>query len=815
MKTAMRRTRVGLAAALAVTAVACGGGSTPPDTVDTYMKQLPTWEAFAPVLPEVDPHAVGDPGPTQTQTVGAKQFICQTTPFAIQRTPRELVMYSPNVEILWPGSLVQGRSYRDGEGPNALLALTIAERTPIKVSIPALKTADNYREVVPDQATVSAAVGAMLGAATEADLRTPSSIAYEMEAFQSEEQMALQLGVSGRYLGFSAKASFSAEHSAEETTVVLHFMEKMFEVVVAPPQTPRSFFSPAFTQAKLDEQIALGRIGDDNLPLYVSNVVYGRMFTFAMTSTKTEQEIRAALQAAYSFGAGEVQTDLSFEQRSLIQTSRISIASVGGDAQATLDVIRSGDWRAFFATTSSLSSATPLSYTFRSLADGTVARVSETTTYDRTVCDPLLASGFLDAQSVQPQVTPPFGVAAGDLNGDGRADLVWNHLGTTNEVRVGFGKADGTFDLATTTPVAIAGSPVGAWTAFTLVVADLDGDGRDDLAWNRVSGGTSETRVARSRGDGTFEVLPMELRNEAAWATPPFAVTAARARARPAAPAPRDLLWTRLVGGEATAVASLWGGTTPVALPPQVLAAPTGGWTPYAPFAAMVADVTGDGADDLAFGRPGGACVAVNDGDGAFEIRAAFTGAMPCGYQCPTERLFRVADVNGDGLADLLRFERDYVSWRYCPRGCTETMCNWGDSIGGACRRTYYHNAMSEALVSDGRGGFAAAGAQNGWPVREVDPSLVDVSGDGKADLVWIRLAAEARVMVAVAEATAAGAFTGFTALPDRQPRTALPPGAANWAAFRPLFGDVNGDGRRDVVLVDANALGSVYVYIR
>jgi thiol-activated cytolysin/VCBS repeat protein len=813
---ALRRTclTTGLVLAAAASSLGCGGSSDP-DGVDVYMKSLPTWAEFSPELPDVDPHAVGQAGPTENRTVGTRQFICQTTPFAIQRTPRELVMYSPNVEILWPGSLLQGRSYKEGDDLNALLALTVAERTPIKVSIPALKTADNFREVVPDQATVSQAIGAMLGAATEADLRTPSSIWYDMQSYHSEEQFALQMGVSGRYMGFSAKASFSYDQTAEETTVVMHFVEKMFEVVVAPPQTPRAFFSPAFTQAKLDEQIQLGRIGPDNLPIYVSNVVYGRMFTFTMTSTKSEQEIRAALQAAYSFGVGDVQADLSAEQRSLIQASRISIASVGGDAQATIDVIRSGDWRAYFTSTSSLASATPLSYTFRSLADGTVALVTETTSYDRTVCDPLLTSGFLAVQSVQPQLTTPFTASAGDLNGDGRLDLVWNHLGTTNAVRVGFGKTDGTFDMATASVVTVPVSPAGGWTAFKLVVADMNGDGKDDLAWNRVASGTSDTLVALSRGDGTFDAQPFHTRAEAEWATPGFAVMAARVRAKAAQPPPRDLLWSRLTGTGNLAVASVWGGGAPVDLAPQALASPAGGWAPFAGFGAMLGDVDGDGVDDLVYGKAGGACAAVNDGAGVFVMKPAFGAAMPCGYQCPTERLFRLADVNGDGLADVLRYERDYVSWRYCPRGCTETMCNWGDSIGGACRRTYYHNAMTQLLVSDGLGGFAAVGAQNAWPVRAVDPYLRDVSGDGKADLVWITLAGEARVSVAVAETTAEGAFVGFTAVPDRQPLTALPPGAANWSAFRALFGDVNGDGKVDVVLNDSNVVGSVYVYIR
>lgn len=831
---AARRTGLALGLALATIGAmaACSGGSSSKpkvDTVEVYLQDLPDWSAFAPLRADVDPHAVGEPGDPQQKTVGDKQFVCATTPYEVQRTPHELVMYSPNVEILWPGALLQGRSYRDGEGLNALLGLPIAERTEINVSIPALKTTDNYRKVVPDQAVVHQAIGAMIGAATESDLETPSTSSFTMEAYHSEEQFALAMNMSGRYMGFSASASFNYDQSAEETTVVVHFAEKMFEVVVAPPQTPGAFFSDAFTQAKLDQQVSLGRVGPDNLPIYVSNVVYGRMFTFAMTSTKSEQEIRAALQAAYSFGAGEVSGGISAEQQKLIETSKIAITSMGGGSQATLDVIRSGDWRAYFTAPSPLSSATPLSYTFRNLADGAVALVTETASYGRTQCEPVLVAGFLEVQPVNLQMATPFTAASGDLNGDGRMDLVWNHRGATNDVRVGFGKATGTFDVATGTVVTIAATPPGGWTDFALVVADLTGDGKDDLVWNRVIAGKSETYVAASKGDGTFELQPAHVRSEAAWA-PGFGVTAARVQAKTTIPAARDLLWNRIAGDTSTVVGSVYGGAAPTDVAPQPLSPFTitfGTLTipiPWsaATFGTMLGDITGDGADDLVWGayvNGPGMLPAVNDGSGVFAKKApGGSGPWPCANYnasaCGSVDAFRLADATGDGKADVLLCEWDYVYSRYCPSGCAEWMCDIGDDIGGACRRSYYHYSATQLWVSNGLGGFAATGTQN-WPLMSVYPELRDVSGDGKADLVWIELGGAAKVTISAAETNASGAFTGFGGQTILRPRDTLPPGATSWNNFRAHFGDVNGDGRADVVLNDASTVASIYVLIR
>ena len=101
-------------------------------------------------------------------------YQCTTTNFSMADTPEKIVMFSPDRELLWPGSLIQGKSHRDGVG--SLLPLTIRERTPIKVSIPSLANEDNFRSVGnPDQAVVNQAIGSMIFNATTANLVTPST----------------------------------------------------------------------------------------------------------------------------------------------------------------------------------------------------------------------------------------------------------------------------------------------------------------------------------------------------------------------------------------------------------------------------------------------------------------------------------------------------------------------------------------------------------------------------------------------------------------------------------------------------------------
>ncbi|TVQ10455.1 MAG: hypothetical protein EA364_12345, partial [Balneolaceae bacterium] len=329
-------------------------------------------------------------------------YSCQVQPFTLSQNPQQIAMYSPDREILYAGGLIQGKSHRDGLG--SLLGLPIAERAPINVSIPDLANDDNFRTVErPNQGTVDQAIGSMIGGATASGLSTPSSISFKMETYHSERQSALQMGLSGNYLGFEGSASGSIDRQRSETTITAQFYQKMYSVVVEAPQSPGDFFNEDFTEARLQQQISQGRIGPDNLPVYVSNIVYGRMMMFSITSTASESDIRATMQAGYSSIGGSVDANLSAKQKTILAESKIKISSIGGDAEATLAMIRSGDWSQYFTNNAPLSSAAPLSYTFRNLGDGSIASVTEATEYNIRSCTARQETpgtfNFLDAQN--------------------------------------------------------------------------------------------------------------------------------------------------------------------------------------------------------------------------------------------------------------------------------------------------------------------------------------------------------------------------------------------------------------------------------
>lgn len=377
--------------------VSCGGGgeepATPSKAAGTYFSDLPKWSQFSPVVQNQGPTLVSAQPSETTERIGQDQYSCVSRQFKVTSTPDKIVMFSPDRELLWPGALIQGRSHRARLG--GLVGLPIGERAPIKVSLPSLVTGDNFRVVrSPDLAETQRAVGQLIDSAIARKLVPASSVDFNVYDYKSEQAFALQAGFSGKYLGFKASASASVNTAANERTVMVHFIEKMFEVVVEPPQTPEAFFSEAFYQGPLDRQVELGRIGPDNLPLYVSNIVYGRMMAFTMTSTASVTDIKAALSAAYK-GFVNIDATVKTAYEKTLAESRISVTSIGGPATATAAMIASGNWQAYFGKPADLSTASPISYTFRNLGDGTIAKVQETTDYEVKECSLAGGAGFV------------------------------------------------------------------------------------------------------------------------------------------------------------------------------------------------------------------------------------------------------------------------------------------------------------------------------------------------------------------------------------------------------------------------------------
>jgi DNA-binding beta-propeller fold protein YncE len=131
----------------------------------------------------------------------------------------------------------------------------------------------------------------------------------------------------------------------------------------------------------------LGRIGPNNLPVYVASVTYGQIMMFSATATASAGEIQGALSASYNGFVGGGSASLSAEQRQLLETADIRVVTLGGNGTAVRSMISGGNPADFFIGSDLITNAVPIAYTLKDL-NGNVAKVAETSDYTLTTCTP-------------------------------------------------------------------------------------------------------------------------------------------------------------------------------------------------------------------------------------------------------------------------------------------------------------------------------------------------------------------------------------------------------------------------------------------
>ena len=342
-------------------------------------------------------------------------------------------------------------------------------------------------------------------------------------------------------------------------------------------------------------------------------------------------------------------------------------------------------------------------------------------------------------------------LTAADINGDGKPDLATvSAAGSSFYVLTNNGNGSGGF--------ALAASPTSTSTANTVLAVDVNGDGKLDLVSADYYGETFT--IMTNNGAGGFV-----LASSPATGTYPLGIAAADLNG--------DGKLELLAGNSGSPDNSVW-----VLTNNGVGGFSTSGKYPVGvnPWSVYTADVNGDGKLDIVTANYGANTVSVltNDWHGGF----ATAGTYAVGTN-PREAI--AVDINGDGKPDIITANYGantisvltnngsggFVLSATYPTGSNPDFLAAGDVNGDGVVDLTVANYSSDTLLvltNNGGGGFAVAAT---FPVTGNPRAVVavDVNGDGKLDLC---AASDNSSVITV--------LTNGTAFPQIPPRILLQP---------------------------------------
>lgn len=324
---------------------------------------------------------------TKTTTVdtvvnGDSLWACTTDTYNVIQGLQEFPLFNPNSSVVYPGNLLQG-----GSLTNATPDVIVVDRASGTFSIDIISggwdVTATVNEVVKSQ--VATALNDIIS--NQSYSAIPSNISFSMQEVQTEQQLAMSLGLDFNAYGVSVDSELGFTNAYDYNRVLVKLSQSYYTMSFDLPASYDDLFAPTVTPEDLEQYI-----GPGNPACYISDVTYGRVFYLLVESTSSASTISSSINASFSAVPNAPSANINTSYLSNLENLNIKLFALGGDATSTLYTIGSSNVNnlvTILGAAGDIETGVPLSYVCRAVNGNSIVSVNLATTYDVESCEPI------------------------------------------------------------------------------------------------------------------------------------------------------------------------------------------------------------------------------------------------------------------------------------------------------------------------------------------------------------------------------------------------------------------------------------------
>lgn len=334
------------------------------------------------VTRSLNPSFVKNSNAASKRVVNAQQTNeeCETKTARIDMETKEYVPVTASTFLRWnqPGLIYDIKTFYSGDYSNKQLFPNGENRNPITLATTVLNTNRSVTENVqtPTVNSIFQGISNLQSGYTLDRLQTTNqSLIYKSTYVESNTEMQMKIGASGRYMMASFESDMQIKNTKETKTFYIEADKELFSLAVDKPQN-----------GFLDESIT-----DVSNYGYISQVTYGVKVIGKIEVENTEESLKGRFKAMVNAGFAEAELDFAALSRESHKNIKCFFYVVGGMSEKVTGTSLSEVYYKINEILSTVNYKTcmPIRMEFRSLATGSrIAFKDATNDFKYEVCVP-------------------------------------------------------------------------------------------------------------------------------------------------------------------------------------------------------------------------------------------------------------------------------------------------------------------------------------------------------------------------------------------------------------------------------------------